>query len=33
MSLGEYVKEFNEMTDVAKSMIPLMRDMDGNYFL
>jgi len=29
MSTTEYVQDFNEMVEVAKTMIPLMRDMDG----
>lgn len=32
MSVAEYREEFTEMTNVAKTMIPLMRDMDGNYY-
>jgi hypothetical protein len=30
MSTAEYTQDFNEMVEVAKTMIPLMRDMDGN---
>lgn len=30
MSTTEYAQDFNEMVEVAKTMIPLMRDMDGN---
>jgi len=33
--MTDYAQEFTEMTEVAKTMIPLMRDMDGNilYFI
>lgn len=27
---AEYIQEYTEMAEIAKSMIPLMRDMDGN---
>lgn len=29
----DYAQEFTEMVEVAKTMIPLMRDMDGNYII
>jgi len=28
--MTDYAQEFMEMTEAAKTMIPLMRDMDGN---
>lgn len=35
INMTDYAQEFTEMTEVAKTMIPLMRDMDGNilYFI
>lgn len=30
-SVTEYVQEFNEMLEVVKTMMPLVRDIDGNY--
>lgn len=32
MSVGDYRQEFTEMMEVAKTMLPLMRDMDGNIY-
>lgn len=30
-SVTGYVQEFNEMLEVVKTMMPLVRDIDGNY--
>lgn len=33
MAKIDYAQDFNEMVDVAKTMIPLMRDMDGKLII